>query len=185
MKSRIYYAIFILIMIFALSSCAFVGKLADELFDNKGSLFVIEPNLNITVTPFNGYDYPVPSVSVTIDANSAPVINWNVEGVNDYDQYWIFIYSPMLYSEGRTAAVMPDVWVVTEISPAVKSTVFGEVPPGAFGPDAYEWENPVLQPLKYNGTYIFWVATELSTAGGWNGLGMAEVTVKNGIDPPA
>ena len=186
MKSRLYFVISILILIFAFSSCAFIDGLTDELFDTEGSPFIIEKNLNIniTITPFNGSDYPGSSDSITIDANSAPVINWKVEGANDYDQYWIFIYSPLLYSEGRTAAVYPDVWVVTEISPTVNSTVFGEVPPGVFGPEADEWDNPVLQPLKYNGTYTIWVATELSTAGGWNGLGMAEVIVKNGIDPP-
>ena len=174
--------------ILMLSSCAFVDDLFNEYFEGKSFVDegieevieeVIEEDINITITPYDGYDYPGPSDYVTLKANTYPQINWKVEGVGGIVEYWIFVYSPVLYNEGLTAAVLPDVWVVEDISPSLSSNKFGNIPPGA-----YEWTDPVFQPLKYNGTYIFWIAA-CDEYNYWIGMGMAEVMVWEGIDPPA
>jgi hypothetical protein len=159
-----------------LPSCAFLNGLLDEYLQGQG---FGGDAVNITVTPFDYVSgYPGPSDHVAVGARTGPCIQWDVEGVSGIAEYWVFVYSPVLYAEGLTAAVLPDVVVVEDIPPSVHSTYFGNWPDGV-----YVWEDPVEQPLKYNGTYVFWVAA-CDDANGWIGLGMAEVTVTGGVDPP-
>jgi len=176
MKKALLVLPFTILCILMFSSCAFLGDLLGEYFDGKG---FVGDAINITVTPYDYYSYPGPSDTLTVKANTNPQINWKVNGVSGIMEYWIFVYSPVLYSEGLTAAVLPDVCVVEDIPPSVSGTVFSHWPDGS-----YVWTDPDPQPLKYNGTYIFWVAA-CDEYNSWIGLGMAEVTIFDGVEPPA
>ncbi len=174
------------VFLFCFTSCAFMDGLFDNYFDEKGFGYEgIESSMHITVTPYDpeGGSYPGPSDEIKVEANTNPTIFWEVEDVSAISEYWVFVYSPLLYQEGLTAEVLPDVWVVSEISPSLTCVEFGEVPAGAYSKEAYVWEDPVPQALKYNGTYIFWVAA-CDEGGSWMGMGMAKVTVIGGSEPP-
>lgn len=175
---RILMLLGILFIILSFSSCAFIDGMMDGLFDEKGFGGDIQTSMNITVTPYDGANYPGPSDRVTVRANTFPTIFWEVAGVAQISEFWVFVYSPVLYEDGLTAAVLPDVWVIEDIAPNYRDLVFGDVPPGA-----YQWDDPLFQTLIYNGTYIFWVAS-FDTSGVPTGFGMAEVTVIGGIEPP-
>lgn len=177
---RIYILLLIALFILSITSCAFIDAVNDELFNGQGlGDQNIKTGMHIMVTPYDSMypAYPGPSDTVTVKANTFPTIYWDIEGVSQIAEYWIFVYSPLLYFEGLTASILPDVWVIEDIQPNYSALVFGDVPPGA-----YQWDDPVIQDLKYNGVYIFWVAS-CDASGAWNGLGMAEVTVVDGIDP--
>jgi hypothetical protein len=176
MKKTAYIVPIIALCLLLVPSCAFLNGVLDEYFEGQG---FSEDAIHITVTPYDYSTYPGPSDYVTVSANSHPTIQWNVSGVSGISEYWIFVYSPVLYAEALTAAVLPDVCVVEDIAPSYSSTVFGDWPAGA-----YVWDDPVEQPLKYSGSYIFWVAA-CDEYNGWIGMGMAEVKVTGGIDPPS
>ncbi len=186
LKNGMFAAFVAAVVLFSFTSCAFMDGLLGNYFDEKGFGYEgIESSMHIVVTPYNTSEniYPGPSDELTVEANTNPTISWELSGVNGIYEYWVFVYSPLLYQQGLTAEVLPDVWVVSEISPSLTSVEFGEVPAGAYGTDAYVWADPVPQALKYNGTYIFWVAA-CDEGGSWIGLGMAEVAVVGGTEPP-
>jgi len=186
LKNGLLVAIIATGVLFCFTSCAFMDGLFDKYFGEQGFGYEgIESSMYIVVTPYDPVAniYPTPSDKITVDAHTNPKIFWEVQGVSAVSEYWVFVYSPLLYQEGLTAEVLPDVWVVSEISPSLTCVEFGEVPAGAYSTEAYVWEDPVPQALQYNGTYIFWVAA-CDGEGSWMGLGMAKVDVVGGSEPP-
>jgi hypothetical protein len=186
LKNGVFAAFVAAVFLFCFTSCAFMDGLLGTYFDEKGFGYEgIATSMHITVTPYDpaGGSYPGSSDEIKVEANTNPAIFWEVKDVSAISEYWVFVYSPLLYQEGLRAEVLPDVWVVSEISPSLTRVEFGEVPAGAYNKSAYVWEDPVPQALKYNGTYIFWVAA-CDEGGSWKGLGMAKVTVVGGADLP-